>query len=57
MTPTEPRPRLVTAAFWVWLAAATLLILTGLTLLLSGPVPGFFRGAGAGAGCSPAAAT
>ena len=47
MTPTEPRPALVTAAFWLWLAAATLLIVTGLTLLLSGPVPVFFRSAGA----------
>lgn len=48
MTPTEPRPRLVTAAFWLWLLAAILLILTGLTLVLSeSSIPGFFRGAGA----------
>ena len=47
MTPTEPRPRLVTAAFWLWLLAATGLIVTGLTLLLSPTaIPGFFRGAG-----------
>lgn len=48
MTPTEPRPRLVTAAFWLWLLAAIGLILTGLTLILSpAAIPGFFRGAGA----------
>jgi peptidoglycan/LPS O-acetylase OafA/YrhL len=48
MTATEPRPRIVSIAFWCWLAAAILLILGGLLLVFSqGPAPVFFRGAGA----------
>ncbi|BBY63204.1 hypothetical protein [Mycolicibacterium helvum] len=47
MTATEPRPRLVSIAFWCWLAAAILLIMAGLLLLLSrDAVPVFFRGVG-----------
>jgi peptidoglycan/LPS O-acetylase OafA/YrhL len=48
MTATEPRPRIVSIAFWCWLGAAILLILGGLLLVFSqGPTPVFFRGAGA----------
>jgi peptidoglycan/LPS O-acetylase OafA/YrhL len=47
MSATQPRPRIVDAAFAVWLGAATLLILFGLLLALSqSHVPAFFRGAG-----------
>ena len=47
MTATEPRPRIVSIAFWCWLAASILLILGGLLLVFStGPAPVFFRGAG-----------
>lgn len=47
MTATQPRPRVVSIAFWCWLAAAILLMLGGLLALLSqAPVPVFFRGAG-----------
>ncbi|BBY59187.1 hypothetical protein [Mycolicibacterium sarraceniae] len=47
MTATQPRPRVVSMAFWCWLSAAILLLLGGLLTLFShGPVPVFFRGAG-----------
>ncbi|WP_179466249.1 hypothetical protein [Mycolicibacterium vinylchloridicum] len=47
MTATQPRPRIVSIAFWCWLAAAILLMLGGLlTLFSQAPVPVFFRGAG-----------
>ncbi|MCV7345265.1 hypothetical protein [Mycolicibacterium rhodesiae] len=47
MTATQPRPRLVSIAFWCWLAGAIVLMLGGLLLVFSnGPVPVFFRGAG-----------
>ena len=47
MTATQPRPRIVSIAFWCWLAGAILLILGGLLLVFShGPAPVFFRGAG-----------
>ncbi len=48
MTATQPRPRLVSIAFWCWLAGSIVLMLGGLLLVFSdGPVPVFFRGAGA----------
>lgn len=47
MTATEPRPRIVTVAFFCWLAGAILLMLGGLLIVFSqAPVPVFFRGAG-----------
>lgn len=47
MTATQPRPRLVSIAFWCWLAGSIVLMLGGLLLAFSnGPVPVFFRGAG-----------
>ncbi|KDF00557.1 membrane protein [Mycolicibacterium aromaticivorans JS19b1 = JCM 16368] len=47
MTATQPRPRLVSIAFWCWLAGAIVLMLGGLLLVFSNsPVPVFFRGAG-----------
>lgn len=47
MTATQPRPRLVSIAFWCWLAGSIVLMLGGLLLVFStGPVPVFFRGAG-----------
>ncbi|HZA10828.1 hypothetical protein [Mycobacterium sp.] len=49
MTATHPRPRIVDAALWSWLAAAALLVLGGLLIatLTDSRAPGFFRGAGA----------
>jgi hypothetical protein len=48
MTAPHPRPRVVDAAFWAWLAAAVLLVLSGLLIATSSAsIPGFFRGAGA----------
>ncbi|MBV8928686.1 MAG: hypothetical protein JO152_06150 [Mycobacteriaceae bacterium] len=48
MTASQPRPRVVDAAFWSWLAAAALLVVFGLliALMASTPVPVFYRGAG-----------
>ncbi|MBB3747802.1 peptidoglycan/LPS O-acetylase OafA/YrhL [Mycolicibacterium sp. BK634] len=47
MTATQPRPRIVSIAFWCWLAAAILLMMGGLLLVFSqGPVPVFYRGVG-----------
>jgi hypothetical protein len=45
MTAPQPRPRVVTAAFWCWLAASILLIVGGL-LAASVSLPAVFRGAG-----------
>jgi hypothetical protein len=45
MTAPQPRPRVVTAAFWCWLAAAVFLIVGGL-LAASYALPAVFRGAG-----------
>jgi hypothetical protein len=48
MTAPHPRPRVVEAAFWTWLAAAVLLVLGGLLIATSSAhIPAFFRGAGA----------
>jgi hypothetical protein len=47
MTAPQPRPRVVTAAFWCWLAGSILLVLFGLLLALSrNHVPTFVRGTG-----------
>jgi len=46
MTAPQPRPRVVTAAFWCWVVAAMLLIVGGL-LAASVSLPPVFRGAGA----------
>jgi hypothetical protein len=47
MTAPQPRPRVVTAAFWCWLVASLLLIVGGL-LAITAPVAllAVFRGAG-----------
>lgn len=45
MTAPQPRPRVVTAAFWCWIAASILLIVGGL-LAASVSLPTVFRGAG-----------
>jgi len=45
MTAPQSRPRVVTAAFWCWVAAAFLLMLGGL-IAASLNVPVVFRGAG-----------
>ena len=46
MTAPQPRPRVVTAAFWCWVVASMLLIVGGL-LAASVSLPPVFRGAGA----------
>jgi peptidoglycan/LPS O-acetylase OafA/YrhL len=47
MTATQPRPRIVNAAFWCWAAAAVLLVAFGLLLAFStDPLPVLFRGVG-----------
>ena len=45
MTAPQPRPRVVTAAFWCWVVASMLLIVGGL-LAASIALPTVFRGAG-----------
>jgi general stress protein CsbA len=45
MTASQPRPRVVTAAFWCWVVAAVMLILGGL-IAASVNLPTVFRGAG-----------
>jgi hypothetical protein len=45
MTATEPRPRVVTAAFWTLLVGAVLLMTGGL-LAATASIPSFYRGAG-----------
>jgi peptidoglycan/LPS O-acetylase OafA/YrhL len=45
MTAPQPRPRVVTAAFWCWVAAAFLLMLGGI-ISASLNLPLFYRGAG-----------
>ena len=47
MTATQPRPRIVNAAFWCWLFSSILLTAFGLLLALTrADVPMFLRGAG-----------
>ena len=46
MTAPHPRPRVIEAAFWSWMAAAVLLVLGGL-LIAASTAPIFYRGAGA----------
>jgi len=47
MTAPQPRPRVVTAAFWCWVAASVLLVAFGLLLAFSSDnLPMLFRGAG-----------
>ena len=45
MTASQPRPGLVTAAFWCWAGAAVMLMVGGL-LTASVSLPAVFRGAG-----------
>jgi len=45
MTAPQSRPRVVTAAFWCWVAASLLLIVGGL-IPATLAVPGLYRGAG-----------
>jgi len=45
MTAPQPRPRVVTAAFWCWVGASVLLIVGGL-LTASIGIPAVLRGAG-----------
>jgi hypothetical protein len=48
MTALQPRPRIVTAAFWCWLVASVLLVAFGMLVALSPDnLPVLFRGAGA----------
>ena len=47
MTAPQPRPRVVTAGFWCWAAAAVLLVAFGLLLAFSpDSLPTLFRGMG-----------
>jgi hypothetical protein len=46
MTAPQPRPRVVTAAFWCWVVAAVLLIVGGL-MVASVSIPVVYRGSGA----------
>jgi hypothetical protein len=48
MTSAEPRPRIVDAAFWSWLAAAAVLLFLGILGVVSHAphAPVFFRGVG-----------
>jgi hypothetical protein len=47
MTTPQARPRVVTAAFWIWVVAAVFLVLSGMLLTLSRDnMPFLFRGAG-----------
>ena len=45
MTAPQPRPRVVTAAFWCWVAASLLLTVGGL-IAASVALPAVYRGAG-----------
>jgi hypothetical protein len=45
MTAPQPRPRVVTAAFWCWVAASLLLIVGGL-IAASVALPAVYRGVG-----------
>jgi peptidoglycan/LPS O-acetylase OafA/YrhL len=45
MTAPQPRPRVVTAAFWCWVAASFLLMLGGI-ISATVDLPLFYRGAG-----------
>jgi peptidoglycan/LPS O-acetylase OafA/YrhL len=46
MTAPQPRPRVVTAAFWCWVVAATLLIVGGLIAASVSALPMVYRGGG-----------
>jgi hypothetical protein len=46
MTAPQPRPRVVTAAFWCWVAASILLIVGGLIAASVSALPMVYRGAG-----------
>lgn len=47
MSAPSPRPRAVTAAFWVWVVGAVLLLVLGMLLALNpAHLPPFLRGAG-----------
>lgn len=47
MTAPQSRPRVVTAAFWCWVATAAFLVAFGLLMAFStDDLPAFFRGAG-----------
>ena len=46
-TPSDPRPRAVTVAFWCWMTSAVLLIVAGLASVTLGlHLPLIFQGAG-----------
>jgi hypothetical protein len=47
MTAPHPRPRIINAAFWMFVAAAVLLVLSGLLIAITSAAPYFYRGAGA----------
>jgi peptidoglycan/LPS O-acetylase OafA/YrhL len=47
MTAPQSRPRVVTAAFWCWVAASILMILGGLIAASVSELPMVYRGAGA----------
>jgi len=46
MTAPQSRPRVVTAAFWCWVAASVLLIVGGLIAASVSELPMIYRGAG-----------
>jgi hypothetical protein len=46
MTAPQPRPRVVTAAFWCWVVAAVLLIVGGLIAASVSALPVVYRGGG-----------
>jgi CDP-diglyceride synthetase len=46
MTAPQPRPRVVTAAFWCWVAASVLLIVGGLIAASTSELVTAYRGAG-----------
>jgi hypothetical protein len=46
MTAPQPRPRVVTAAFWCWVVAAVLLIVGGLITASVSALPVVYRGGG-----------
>lgn len=46
-SPSSPRPRIVDASFWVWVAATIVLVVSGLLMAFSSaPLPVLARGAG-----------
>jgi hypothetical protein len=46
MTSAQRRPRIVEVAFWTWVSASILLVVTGV-LIATATAPAIFRGAGA----------